>query len=75
MHPNSVLRDHVPESVLIICFHRCSVISFMCNIGEIDDSIYAYAGQPWVAVIYRITGSKAATIVMIVIVAINVCRA
>jgi choline transport protein len=48
------------------------LISFIFNIGAIDDSLYAYGGQPWVAVIYRITGSKAATIVMIVVVAINV---
>ena len=50
------------------------LISFMFNIGKIDDSLYAFAGQPWVAVIYRITGSQAATIVMIIVVAINVCH-
>ncbi|KAK3680311.1 hypothetical protein LTR37_021346 [Vermiconidia calcicola] len=47
------------------------LVSFMFNIGPIDDSLYVYGEQPWVAVIYRITGSQAATIVMIVIVAIN----
>lgn len=50
------------------------LVSFMFNIGPIDDSIYAYNGQPWVAVIYRITGSKAARIAMIILVAINVCK-
>ncbi|TKA56319.1 hypothetical protein B0A55_13195, partial [Friedmanniomyces simplex] len=47
------------------------LISFLFNIGPIDDSLYIYGGQPWVAVIYRLTGSKAATIVMIVVVAVN----
>ena len=50
------------------------LISFMFNIGPIDDSLYAYAGQPWVAVVFRITGSRAATIVMIIIMALNVCQ-
>lgn len=48
------------------------LISFMFNIGEITDDLYIYGGQPWVAVIYRITNSKAATIVMILVVAVNV---
>lgn len=48
------------------------LISFMFNIGEISDDLYIYGGQPWVAVIYRITNSKAATIVMILVVAVNV---
>ncbi|TKA75574.1 hypothetical protein B0A55_07933 [Friedmanniomyces simplex] len=34
------------------------LISFLFNLGPIDDSLYIYGGQPWVAVIYRITGSK-----------------
>lgn len=48
------------------------LISFLFNVGPIDNSLYDYGGQPWVAVIYRITGSKAATIVLIIVVAINV---
>ncbi|KAK5128122.1 hypothetical protein LTR08_004193 [Meristemomyces frigidus] len=47
------------------------LISFLFNIGPIDDSLYIYGNEPWVAVIYRITGSKAATIVMILVVAVN----
>lgn len=50
-----------------------ALITFMFNVGTIDDSLYRYGGQPWVAVVYRITGSKAATIVMLVVVIINVC--
>ena len=48
------------------------LVSFMFNMGPINDDLYVYAGQPWVAVIYRITDSRAATIVMIIVVAINV---
>ena len=48
------------------------LISFLFNVGPLDDSLYDYGGQPWVAVIYRITGSKAATIVLIIIIAVNV---
>ncbi|KAK4892472.1 hypothetical protein LTR49_028592 [Elasticomyces elasticus] len=46
------------------------LISFLSNLGPIDDSLYVYGGQPWVAVIYRITGSKAATIIMILVIAV-----
>ncbi|KAK4913686.1 hypothetical protein LTR49_018020 [Elasticomyces elasticus] len=46
------------------------IISFLSNLGPIDDSLYVYGGQPWVAVIYRITGSKEATIVMILVIAV-----
>jgi amino acid transporter len=50
------------------------LISFLFNIGPIDDSLYKYGGQPWVAVIYRITGSKAATIVLIIVISVCVWR-
>jgi len=49
-----------------------ALITFMFNIGPINDDLYIYYGQPWIAVIYRITDSKAATIVFIVIIMINV---
>ena len=48
------------------------LISFLFNLGPLDDSLYRYGGQPWVAVIYRITGSRAATIVLILVIAVNV---
>lgn len=50
------------------------LISFLFNVGPIDDSLYRYGGQPWVAVVYRITGSRAATIVLILVIAVNVRR-
>ena len=49
-----------------------ALINFLFNVGPIDDSLYNYGGEPWVAVIYRITGSKAATVVLILVVAVNV---
>jgi len=65
-------RAMVSASAINYVIGLIGLISFMFNIGTIDDSLYDYGGQPWIAVIYRITGSKAATIVMIVIIAINV---
>ncbi|KAK3636192.1 hypothetical protein LTR56_014355 [Elasticomyces elasticus] len=46
------------------------LVSFLFNLGAIDDALYIYGGQPWVAVVYRNTGSKAATIVMILVIAV-----
>lgn len=65
-------RAMVSGSAINYIIGAIGVISFVFNIGPLDDGLYKYAGQPWVAVIYRITGSKAATIVMILIVMINV---
>ena len=42
-------------------------ITFMFALGDIDADLSDPSGQPWVAVIYRITGSQAATIVLILI--------
>ena len=67
-------RAMVSGSVLNYVIGAIGLVSFMFNVRPLDDSIWAYNGQPWVAVIYRITGSKAATIVMIIIVSINVSR-
>lgn len=49
-----------------------TTISFMFSLGNIDDDLASRTGQPWVAVIQRITGSKAATIVLIVVMIIMV---
>jgi choline transport protein len=32
------------------------LIGFLFHVGLIDDSLYVYGGEPWVAVMYRITG-------------------
>ncbi|KAF2717936.1 amino acid transporter [Polychaeton citri CBS 116435] len=64
-------RAMVSASAINYVVGIVSLISFMFNIGPIDDSLCKYGGQPWIAVIHRITGSRAATITMIVIVATN----
>jgi choline transport protein len=42
-------------------------ISFMFALGDISADLSHPSGQPWVAVILRITGSRAATIIFILI--------
>ncbi|KAK1059880.1 hypothetical protein LTR74_012296 [Friedmanniomyces endolithicus] len=42
-------------------------VSFMFAIGDVNADLMDPSGQPWVAVVYRITGSRAATIVLILI--------
>ncbi|KAK0826335.1 hypothetical protein LTR73_006199 [Friedmanniomyces endolithicus] len=42
-------------------------VSFMFAIGDVSADLIDPSGQPWVAVVYRITGSQAATIVLILI--------
>jgi choline transport protein len=37
------------------------------NLGNIDKDLSDPSEQPWVAIIYRITGSKAATIVLLIV--------
>lgn len=65
-------RAMVSASGINYLIGAIALITFVFNIGTIDDTLYDYYGQPWVAVIYRITGSKAATIVFIVIICVNV---
>lgn len=65
-------RAMVTGSAFNFIVGTIGLITFMFNIGPIDDSLYQYAEQPWVAVVYRITGSKTATIVMIIVMAVNV---
>ena len=68
-------RAMVSASGINYLIGAVALISFMFNIGPLDDpNLYFYYGQPWIAVIYRITGSKAATIVLIVVIMINVSR-
>ena len=66
-------RAMVMGSTVNYAVGTVALISFVFNIGPLDDdSIWIYGGQPYVAVIYRITGSKAATVILLIIVAINV---
>ncbi|KAF2172080.1 hypothetical protein M409DRAFT_62895 [Zasmidium cellare ATCC 36951] len=45
-------------------------ITFMSNLGDLDAALESATGQPWVYVMYTITGSKAATIVLVVVMTI-----
>lgn len=65
-------RAMVTGCVVSYAIGLVGLISFLFNLGPLDDSLYRYGGQPWVAVIYRITGSRAATIVLILVIAVNV---
>lgn len=47
-----------------------TTVTLMCNVGDIAAALQDRSGQPWVAVIYEITGSKAATIVLVITMAI-----
>ncbi|KAM3418236.1 hypothetical protein BST61_g4237 [Cercospora zeina] len=42
-------------------------VTFMFNLGDLDEILEPNSGQPWVSAIFAITGSKAGTIVLIVI--------
>lgn len=42
-------------------------VTFMFALGDIEADLSGPSGQPWVAVILRITGSRAATIVLILV--------
>ena len=44
-----------------------TTVTFMFNLGDLEADLSDPSGQPWVAVIRRVTGSQAATIVLILI--------
>ena len=49
-----------------------TTVTFMFNLGDLDAILESTTGQPWVAALYAITGSKAGTIVLIVIMTVMV---
>lgn len=52
-----------------------ATVTLMSNLGDVDEVLADPSGQPWVAVVYRATGSKAATLVLIVVMIVLVrCR-
>lgn len=51
-----------------------TTVTFMFNLGDLDAILESSTGQPWVATLYTITGSKAGTIVLIVIMTVMVRR-
>ncbi|CAK3885212.1 amino-acid permease [Lecanosticta acicola] len=44
-----------------------TTVTFFFNVGNVEEILESSTGQPWVAVMYRITGSKAGTIVLILV--------
>lgn len=49
-------------------------VTFMFNLGDVDAALESSTGQPWVYVMYTVTGSKAATIVLVLVMTVMVCR-
>lgn len=49
-----------------------ATVTLMSNLGNIEELLADPSGQPWVAVIYRATGSKAATIVLTIVLVVLV---
>lgn len=66
-HLLAQLADHSSDILGFVM-----TITFMFNVGDIDADLSDATQQPWVAVIYRITGSKAATIILLVVMIIMV---
>jgi amino acid transporter len=49
-----------------------TTVTFMFNLGKLEDIMKSSTGQPWVATLYNITGSKPATIVLVLIMTLMV---
>lgn len=49
-----------------------TTVTLMFNLGDISTALNDPSGQPYVAVIYEVTGSKAATIVLVCVMIIMV---
>ena len=49
-----------------------TTVTLMFNLGNVADDLADPSGQPWVAIIYRITGSKGATIALLIVMIIMV---
>lgn len=51
-----------------------TTVTLMFNLGNVNADLLDPSAQPWVAIILRITGSKAATIVLLIVMIIMVSR-
>lgn len=60
-------RAMVSASAINYVLGFTTTVTLMFSLGNVDADLADVSGQPWVAIIYRITGSKAATIVLIVV--------
>lgn len=57
----------ITSSLLNYALGFTTTVTFMMNLGNVDDLLDSATGQPWVALIQRITESQAATIVFLVL--------
>ncbi|KAK3723476.1 hypothetical protein LTR37_001728 [Vermiconidia calcicola] len=44
-----------------------TTVTLMFSLGDIEEDLSDRTGMPWVAIIYRITGSRAATVVLLLV--------
>ncbi len=60
-------RAMVSAAVINYILGFVTTVTLMSNLGDVMEDLSDPSGQPWVAIAYRITGSKEATIVLLVI--------
>jgi amino acid transporter len=59
-------------SVINYCLGLITIITFMFAINDVEALLDSPTGQPWAQLIWNITGSKAATIVLILVMMVMV---
>lgn len=67
-------RAMISASMINYIMGFATTVTLMFNLGNLQDDLADMSGQPWVVIIYRITGSKAATIVLLVVMITLVSR-
>ena len=60
-------RAMISAAVITYVLGFVTTVTLMFNLGSITEDLADPSGQPWVAIIYRITGSKGATIVLLLV--------
>lgn len=65
-------RAMVSAALINYALGFITMITFVSNLGNIDDDLASSTGQPYIAVILTITGSKAAAVVLTVVMIIMV---
>lgn len=68
----SLPRAMITAALINYILGFVTTVTLMCNLGDISTALKDPSGQPYVAVIYEVTGSKAATIVLVIIMIIMV---
>lgn len=60
-------RAMVSAAIINYVLGFVTTVTLMSNLGNVADDLSDPSGQPWVVIVYRITGSKEATITLLVI--------